>query len=180
MSETVQETFHRHVQMRMHKDGTPMPFPFIVLGIVGEFAEAMDEAKSDLHREKLINEVGDVLWYIEAARQTKWGGCFEDDGCHINSLILYAVSNDFEKKSLLHHLGAVSEMGKKEAWHGKPAPLDKLAQHLSALVVELDQMARVFDFTLEDAMRANIIKLEARYPMGIFVEGGGIREGAGA
>lgn len=175
MSETVQETFHRHVQMRMHKDGTPMPFPFIVLGIVGEFAEAMDEAKSDLHRDALISEVGDSLWYVEATFQVKWGAPPEGFPSGISCLDRIA-----DGKGLLHHLGAIAEMAKKEAWHGKPAPLTKLAYHLGAVVMELDQIARVFDFTLEDAMRQNIIKLEARYPMGIFVEGGGIREGAGA
>lgn len=164
--ENLHRLFTRHVHKRMNKDGTPMPFPFIVLGLVGETGETYDEAKSDANRDALINETGDALWYLEAIHNDKWGDLGFD-----------SLDRVADGKGILHHLAKIAEMGKKEAWHGKPAPLSLLAYHLGAVLTDLETIARVFDFTLEDAMRANIEKLEKRYPMG-FIEGGGIREGA--
>lgn len=167
MAEDIGTLFSRHVAARMNKDGTPMPFPFICLGLVGEAGEAMDEAVGIDYDgpAKLIDEVGDTLWYMMAICHDKWG----------SGLSFLCLDRIADGKPLLHHIAKIAEMGKKEAWHGKPADLSKLAYHLGGVLRHLEQLAFFFNFTLEDAMRANIVKLEKRYPMG-FVEGGGVRD----
>jgi hypothetical protein len=62
--------FQKHVAMRMNKDGRPMPFPFIVLGVVGEWGEMDDEVNFG-PPEKVIDEAGDVLWYLQACLASK-------------------------------------------------------------------------------------------------------------
>lgn len=154
--------FQEHVQFRMNKDGRPMPFAFVVLGLVGEAAEALDETEDPTRRPELIEEVGDALWYAEAVC-----ACFDTT---LGKLVTHR-----DGRPIGHHLGKLAELAKKEAWHGKPAPKDKVLFHLGAVLNHLDRIAERAAFTLEDSMQANITKLEKRYPRG-FVEGGGIRE----
>lgn len=160
------EKFREHVQYRMNKDGTPMPFQFVVLGIVGEAGELLDEVQCAPYcREKIVSELGDVLWYIQAAAESK--------GFDGNLRTLLGLT-DRGHRSLLHHLGRLAEMGKKEAWHGKVACPSDTLEDLGSVLHQVVNICVCMDITIEDAMKQNIDKLEKRYPRG-FVEGGGVR-----
>lgn len=165
----IHQLFSAHVHARMYKDGTPMPFGFLVLGLVGEGGELVDElargpADYDENKVSVINEMGDVLWYLEGIIQNKFPGRRTTDLVRVD-----------DGKNVFHHYCKVAELAKKDAWHGKPAPQPELIHHLGAILRELESVASFWSFTIEDAMRANIIKLKKRYPMG-FVEGGGVRD----
>jgi NTP pyrophosphatase (non-canonical NTP hydrolase) len=152
---SIQHRFKEHVEYRNHNKGQPMPWHYMVLGLVGEVAEAPGT-------QELIDETGDALWYAEAL-------------CSFFGTTLSKVVTHRDGRPLIHHLGKISELAKKDAWHGKPADRGKVLYHLGAVVSHLDRIAERSGFTLEEAMEANIIKLEKRYPRG-FVQGGGIRE----
>lgn len=154
--------FREHVEYRNHNKGQPMPWHYVVLGLVGESAEALDEVNGEYRPPLLIDETGDALWYSEALCS-----CF---GTTLGKLVTHR-----DGRPLIHHLGKISELAKKDAWHGKPADKGKVLYHLGAVLNHLYRIAEKAGFTLEEAMEANIIKLEKRYPRG-FVQGGGIRE----
>jgi NTP pyrophosphatase (non-canonical NTP hydrolase) len=158
--------FQKHVAMRMNKDGRPMPFPFIVLGVVGEWGEMDDEVNFG-PPEKVIDEAGDVLWYLQA--------CLASKGFSECTLLDLLGTSTRDCKSPSYHYSKLAELAKKEAWHGKEANRGEVLHHLGNLVHAVGRRLKTFGALIEDAMRFNIDKLEKRYPMG-FVEGGGIRD----
>lgn len=155
--------FEEHVEYRMSKDGRPMPLPFIILGIVGEMGELVEtlERHEKFTRADVLSEMGDVLWYFQAA-------CL-DQGIPLHGMI--AVDHG---DSLPVILGRIAEAGKKLAWHGKTYWPHQIAALLAPLLAHLQLMSTVSGVPFGEAMEANVEKLEKRYPRG-FVEGGGIR-----
>jgi NTP pyrophosphatase (non-canonical NTP hydrolase) len=157
--------FEEHVHFRMHKDGRPMPFPFIVLGLVGEGGEVAAELEKPLEawdREAIKSELGDVLWYFQAI-------------CSSMDIPSYGLIPVDDGSSFLVVLSRLAEAGKKMAWHGKEYRPDQIADMLRPVLGHLLLISTATGVSLAEAMEANIEKLEKRYPRG-FVEGGGIRE----
>lgn len=167
----IYNTFAYHVHQRMHKDGTPMPFGFIILGLVGELGELNDELivldnGLEPNWDNVVSELGDSLWYFEALVQSK------QLAAHLGH-----IERISDGKPLQHHLAKICELGKKDSWHSKPANPDTLKYHLGNVLFEIERTVEFWNraITITTAMKQNIEKLEKRYPMGIFVEGGGVR-----
>lgn len=70
--------------------------------------------------------------------------------------------------------GEVTELIKKELYHGKPMDLNNLEKELGDVMYYVQAMCNLYDLNLEGCMQGNADKLKARYPDG-FVAGGGIR-----
>lgn len=157
--------FEEHVRYRMHKDGKPMPLPFIILGLVGEGGEVADEIEKPIlewDRDNIKGELGDTLWYFQAI-------------CSDQEIPFHALLAEASDKSLLVHLARLAEVGKKLAWHGKTYRPDQIADLLRPVLGHLQSISLITGVSLGEAMDFNIEKLEKRYPRG-FVEGGGIRD----
>ncbi len=71
--------------------------------------------------------------------------------------------------------GEVADLLKKASWHGKELSLQELTKELSDVLWYLTAIGQIYGISLTDIMATNIAKLEARYPGGVFVEGGGVR-----
>jgi NTP pyrophosphatase (non-canonical NTP hydrolase) len=162
MSSEAYTKFEKHVRYRANKGGTPMPLPFIILGLVGEMGELKECLELDKGREDTVSEMGDALWYLQAAC-TELGIEMETLPCIMNFV------------SLAVDLGYVAELGKKIAWHGKIFTKEQWELRLGAVKGHLFGISAFTAIMFEEAMAGNIEKLEKRYPRG-FVEGGGIRE----
>ncbi len=72
--------------------------------------------------------------------------------------------------------GEVVDLLKKAVWHGKELSLQELTKELGDCAWYLCAIGQRYGISLTDIMAANVAKLEARYPGGQFVEGGGIRK----
>lgn len=70
--------------------------------------------------------------------------------------------------------GEVADMLKKYIGHGIPLDNEKLLLELGDVMFYIASLCTVMGFSLDEVMKANVVKLSKRYPNG-FVEGGGIR-----
>ncbi len=170
--------FDVHVHARMHKDGTPMPLPLIMLGLAGESGEAIELAEelgTSLPKEwarikgELLLELGDVLWYATGALLAT-GSSLEKSAQLDTGMV--------PMRSLAVEVGAVCDMVKKDAWHGKPLDLAKFHVGIYRVILCLEDLSEgIAEFGLGTVSQMNIEKLNKRYPLelGGFKEGGGIR-----
>lgn len=164
MSSDTYSRFEEHVSYRMNKNGKPMPLPFILLGLLGESGELKECLELDKGREDTLSELGDALWYFQAACST-----LGIDFSKMHPIMTFV--------GITVDLGYVAEMGKKIAWHGKTFETSEWELRLANVLGHLFAISVFTGISFEEAMLANIEKLEKRYPRG-FVEGGGIRESA--
>lgn len=70
--------------------------------------------------------------------------------------------------------GELTDLIKKDLFHGVPADSDKVLKELGDVLYYVTRVAHYYGFDLETVADTNYQKLAARYPKG-FVEGGGIR-----
>lgn len=70
--------------------------------------------------------------------------------------------------------GEVADILKKYIGHGISMDYEKLLLELGDVMFYVAALCTACGLSLDDVMRANVKKLELRYPNG-FVEGGGIR-----
>lgn len=75
--------------------------------------------------------------------------------------------------------GEVVELVKKMEFHGVECTREKRLKELGDVLWYVTYLASLDNASLEEVAQMNTDKLVARYPDG-FVQGGGIREGAGA
>jgi hypothetical protein len=68
---------------------------------------------------------------------------------------------------------------KEARWHRKPQFAQQQGEAVAHALLTAGLLAAIAGLTVEDCLRANIAKLDARFPDG-FVVGGGIRTGEGA
>jgi NTP pyrophosphatase (non-canonical NTP hydrolase) len=79
---------------------------------------------------------------------------------------------EFQTRLLLHALGTNGEAGeiadhvKKHVFHGMPLDSAHLLKEAGDVLWYLDRLLKANQYTLEDAMVANVTKLRARYPDG--------------
>jgi hypothetical protein len=71
--------------------------------------------------------------------------------------------------------GMLSNRFKKIRWHRKGQNVDDQAKSVFFVLISLDALCALFNTSLAECARANMAKLDARYPNG-WMLGGGIRE----
>jgi hypothetical protein len=134
------------------------------LGLVGEVGELAElvSGRGGM-RAELVEEVGDVLWYAAAMRQTL--GVTGDGGVGA-----YPEGN-VSRTDVCIAAARVSEAVKKRLLHGVDADIDgPLHDVINAVMAFAD----AYEVSFVEAAVANTAKLLARYPDG-FVPGGGVR-----
>jgi len=151
----------------MHKDGEPSPLWVLALGLCGEAAEvsvasntAYDDDFQASHA--VLPELGDVLWYVTAIT-IRLG--MRQGRAHATALDM----------TMYEAAGLIADVVKKDAWHGKPLDPTKVGAYLETIISAIRGHARCYGLTLEGIARLNMKKLRARYPGGVFAEGGGVR-----
>lgn len=184
---SVRDTFRTDVWRRAHKDGVLMPLELLCLGLCGEAGELVEAADTmretrgsqwDAAKDAFIKEAGDVLWYLEAVCQVAtaqnippvayqtydcWDGDTGDVHWHRAGKLIQRAA------------AAIADAVKKFKWHGKALDAGLVRQNAEIIVSLVELLVDDVGSDLDGVMQANIDKLNARYPGGKFVEGGGIR-----
>ncbi len=160
------------VERTLLKDGTPMPLHYATLGLAGEAGEVLEcLMQRHVKEDDLLNEVGDVLWYVAA--------CARAIGSSFERVVLITARDGGQflplpkgrARALCVLASKFADKVKKRCWHGRIYDVAELELDLACVYAAC---ARVTDaYTgrhVSAAMAANDAKLRARYPEG-FVEG---------
>lgn len=171
--ESVFSKWAADIRRRSFKDGVEMPLSLLALGLCGEAAEVA-EATHPWRLNEVLLELGDCFWYaIAIAQHTDCAAGTTREAVQLSPDDGEATSHD-----LMIFAGKAADRIKKSAWHGKPLDLDALTDELCAVTDCLEDIGKSYGFSRDDIGRANMAKLDARYPGGKFVEGGGVRDEA--
>jgi NTP pyrophosphatase (non-canonical NTP hydrolase) len=142
-------------------------------GITSEVAELFElAAKSygeNLDRTNLLEECGDILWYLGVACDTlnATDRITEDPDYGVAVLkfdedlvdSIYSTAGH-----LARHAGEFADLAiKKLVFYGKPFDAEPLIKHLVAIHRTVDILLQEAGFTIEDARERNIAKLKKRY-----------------
>jgi NTP pyrophosphatase (non-canonical NTP hydrolase) len=127
--------------------------------LAGHLAEVSYSAVPSRETSRVIEELGDVMWYAALAasvlRMELSGQPLPHRGPTGFPLVLCGLT------------GAFSEHIKKAAFHDHPLDKDLLRTNLRLIVGWIERMSLAcYDVTLSEICRYNIDKLEARYPAG--------------
>lgn len=147
------------------------------LGLIGEAGEVADLVKkwmyqsgeeAPLPREKLIEELGDVLWYCAelcAGLESDIADVYPD---RVDRLFVHRWAID----AFAAHLAARAV----RPWHTiygeehSPCPDDRRKEialvHVCEIMAAVDEMLYLVHSSLTEAMERNIDKLRRRYPEG--------------
>jgi NTP pyrophosphatase (non-canonical NTP hydrolase) len=150
------------------------------LGLSGECGECLSLVHyyfytSDvLDETKLIDEIGDVIWYFMFATQslnekmidlTK----FDYETCYSADANLNKRLNILDLVIQLNIQSAnFTDLVKKEIYHGKSYPKEKFLSKLELIIELINNLCGCLNFTVGNVIRLNIKKLESRYPSGKF------------
>lgn len=143
-----------------------------ICGLVGEAAELREELIAWTHlgtKEKVIKELGDVLWY--AATLSEWLGL----GVHFSFDAIQKAAgacsfSDSYKDILLARAGKLAELMKKHLGHDKPMADFKgiELELMQDVFVAIGYVANTVGLPLSRVAAVNINKLRARYQGGGF------------
>jgi len=96
-----------------------------------------------------VEEAGDILWYLAIA----------DD-----VIGFYVDTTTYLNKPPIYWLGELNDAMKRHIFYGTELNIDKMRLAFNNLFIDLENALNKKGFTLEQACRANIMKLEKRYP----------------
>ena len=122
------------------------------IGISGEVAEL----GSCISRLNILEELGDLAFYIEAARQSI---NFRGSDCATQYYTLASLLNIMSQLA-----GDLLDLTKKQWVYGKPIENEKIHQLLDQLLSGVIFLGELSGYTILDIMSANHEKLEKRYP----------------
>ena len=159
----------------MENDKTKMGTMGLGLGgEAGEIAQLVADIKhagvlSDAHRHKLLNELGDIIWYVAFGAGNVVKGSFRamlpeyiEITDEPNVAFLDAAYNQ-----LMYRCGLVADTVKKLLYHGKPFDEDakfKMIGMLSDVLFAAETVARdVCGVHLQTCIDLNVEKLSVRY-----------------
>lgn len=140
-------------------------------GISSELAELIqlsEEVEEKIDRVNLMEELGDILWYIgvasdalgavdDIAGETPYSGVKMDD-TDLHESIDAFISAVGEISGLL-----VDKAIKKNIFYGKPFNAQPIIEHLRHIHQNVKYLLENAGYTLEQARERNIAKLKARY-----------------
>lgn len=162
------------------------------LGLAGEAIEVFDEVEAYLRlpdvakpqkRTKLVEELGDHLWYVAyASRFAGWDltkvvdldesthfdafqrWVLDDEALEARSGVpLYEIARD-----LVRHAGRAAEVFKKHLHQGHELNRRKLIAALEHQIRCLAMLSSLLHVSFSEVAEGNVRKLEARYPEGHF------------
>jgi len=142
-----------------------------IMGLIGESGEVVDAVKkwkfqsgdhAEIPKEKLIDELGDVLWYcaeisthckfnmMDAKRRLGFDGLKYQGILHLEAIFLSKLANDMADRFL------------------NPEDNFTNPQYIVCCVIDLVEyiLTHYCDSTLKECMEHNIAKLMKRYPDG--------------
>lgn len=178
-----QATWMADISRRSYKAGVLMPLALMALGVAGEAAEVL-ELFSDEHTdrvgrpntEKLTNELGDTLWYVNAMVLHSDLDFEIPDLRAVDGEAIQGQPDTTKLLNIAILAGKISDRVKKTAWHGKVLDVSELTSDLLELTVYLLALGQANGIGYLAIATYNMDKLNKRYPGGKFVEGGGVRE----
>lgn len=128
----------------------------MVTGLSGEIGELI-EAWERRDRENLIEEVGDIEFYLEGLRQ---GACLVRE--EVQPAI--CATSGYQFAELTRAGAAALDAVKKQAIYNQPLDVSKLARHLVRIDALLEGIrAKLIKCTRDECLQANIAKLSKRY-----------------
>lgn len=160
--------FSESVTFRMRMDKPPEIMNLTwALGLVGETGEVVDLIKKHighshpLDRAKLVKELGDVEWYMEAIRQA----------CKIDrqsNIIGYVINSNNTEIDICREAGYLASATSSVVEY--LVSLHSSDYSLEEMLYSVDCRLRAiyirFAISREEALEANIKKLTERYPNG--------------
>lgn len=120
------------------------------LGVCTEVAELHD-GHTVVNK---LEELGDILWYLAIA----------DDVLDWHSEHYHA---DMMKPALFY-IGEIQDVVKRHIFYGKSLDVERISRSFSAILEHVMADLKMSGLPLEDCCRANIMKLEKRYPEKFF------------
>jgi hypothetical protein len=149
-------------------DGVFIPLHVSMLGLVGESTEVVAELdQTHVFIQDLLKECGDVLWYVCSFAERQDISDLElSTHRHPAGGYFRFASADLAAKGLTRTVGLMSDMVKKECWHGKHFTRHPYCWHLATILDALECIAVRHGSTLEAVREGNIEKLRARWPNG--------------
>jgi hypothetical protein len=163
------ENWQDYIRATRRTAGDDRP-EILAMGLFGEAGEVVDLIKKieghghELDRDRMISEVGDVLWY--AAR------CF-DTVIAENADVPLAPCGYANRERLMEYLGELVEGAGAYAAElfGNRCTKPDSPVYLSSTLYALAMVCECYDLPpLLDIARANIAKLRERYPEGFSTE----------
>lgn len=145
-----------------------------MLGMLGETGEIIDLVKkffyqsspeAQLPAQALLNELGDVLWYLEELADGMDSSMHEIGGISFEKLDL--ITGRVQKmpplrRQALRLSDAAHEIRRAIEYRQK----DKMKEAMKHALMDAAWLARIAGATIEEAAVRNIEKLKARYPKG--------------
>jgi hypothetical protein len=125
------------------------------MGVCTELAELLDGDGVV----NFLEECGDVLWYLAIA----------DD-----VIGFYVDSTTYLDKPPIYWLGELNDAMKRHIFYGTELNIAKMQLAFNNLCIDLENTLNRKGFTLDQACRANIAKLEKRYPDKMFASNSAI------
>jgi hypothetical protein len=140
------------------------------LGLAGEVGEVF-EVLTFYDKDKLIKELGDVLWYITfgcVVLEIQINDLFDiDDNVLFDKNLLQPT---IATKQLVINIGKVCETIKKHLYHGKDLCVETLKYQLSKVLVALLYVCHTYCINIEEVKQRNFEKLSERYASGKFTK----------
>lgn len=143
-----------------------------ILGLCGEVAELM-EATDLKNTEKIIDETGDVLWYLNYLSLAM--GDTDDTLVFMRQTIENShppafLSQQMALKEMVIQSGAMADILKKNLCHFTPLKESELFDAFIKMLINIAHFCKVSGFSVQSALSRNITKLEKRYPNGFTPE----------
>lgn len=144
------------------------------IGMVTETSEIILALKNTkkLNRSNLMEETGDILWYIAVAIDTLKMNPVEVLG--VNKVKQPVIASDAKLKKeiverlilIMEAMGDLQDLLKKSIFYGRK--IDEKSYHEKVILIGriATEMSELTGFELVDSMKSNIKKLAARYKQG--------------
>lgn len=141
---------------RILADMTPEAAHLIhmAIGVAGEAFELFSAVMNNSTREHIVEELGDVEFYIEGVRN--WGGFV----LHHSTTPQQEGEHLFD---MLDKAGELLDLAKKVAFYKDESKYAKVGLTLQHLRTNMGQVYHLLDVTYEEAVEGNINKLSERY-----------------
>jgi NTP pyrophosphatase (non-canonical NTP hydrolase) len=154
--------FAQHTARTWHAQGKDRDLQHAFLGMGDEIGELRSNLKKqvgygkDIDTNNVLEEAGDFAYFLVRAWVTMWD---------IKLLGRYKIVSLPRTYWRIKALNAISqEANKAEAMALFAGDEDTAVQHLSNALAHLESYLDTFHYSLEDAMEANVSKLQKRYP----------------
>ena len=147
------------------------------LGLAGESGECLELINdcvwnnNSLQKDKLIDELGDVLWYFMFALNSLERRMADVTNFDYEYYHVATYSQEFLVQKVIKlqiHSAKFADLVKKEVYHTKAYPVAKFLDKLHLIITTVNHICSCMELSVGKVIRLNIKKLESRYPSGKF------------